>query len=271
MLSFPRGLFSPFFVVGLLSVGAVADDAPAPEEPAGATTPSAPGDWTIQSVGGTPEAEIKTTERSGKTIYRAGKAVVDESLPEGYPRPTPPGAIELKKYPSVRRAEIRGDGSGDFKMMGRASSNAFWPLFKHIKRRDIPMTAPVEMDYEGLDATGQADAWTMSFLYRVPELGETGEDGQIIVLDAEPVTVVSIGVRGRLNEQQMRLAMAKLESWLEQSGHWKASGDVRTLGYNGPNVWAWNRWWEVQIPVEPVAAPASALTPPPPAQKPDEG
>lgn len=211
----------------------------------------------VQRVGGDPEAEVESFERNAKTMYRAGKCVVDESLPDGYPRPTPPGAIEIKHYPSVRRAEVSGNGDADFKMMGRSASNAFWPLFNHIKSRDIPMTAPVEMDYPGLSASADPEAWTMSFLYRVPDMGDTGRDGQILITDAPPVTVLSIGVRGRLNENQTRIALQTLEAWLADSPDWTPAGDTRTLGYNGPNVWPWNRWWEVQIPIRPTPQPPS--------------
>lgn len=260
MLPITSVLVSSLLVIGVVAVrAATAEDAtppacaeaqaPAPE------TADATEAGSITRVGGDPIAEVEPFQRSGKTMYRAGKCIVDESLPVGYPRPTPPGAIELKHYPSVRRAEVHAEGTGDFKMMGRASSNAFWPLFKHIKRRDIPMTAPVEMDYQGLTAAGEPEGWTMSFLYRVPEMGDTGRDGEILIHDSPPLAVVSIGVKGRLNEAQMRTALRTLESWLAENRDWQAAGDPRTLGYNGPNIWPWNRWWEVQIPVEHVSKP----------------
>ncbi|MEO0630277.1 MAG: hypothetical protein AAFY46_06070, partial [Planctomycetota bacterium] len=42
------------------------------------------------------------SERPGRegTLYRAGDVLTDTKLPVGYPRPTPPGAIEIKVYPS---------------------------------------------------------------------------------------------------------------------------------------------------------------------------
>ncbi len=250
------GLFSRFFAVGVLCAasGAFADrashDAAASDAEAADHAP-ADGTWTIQRVGGEPEAEVESLTRDGKTLYVAGAARVNEALPEGYPRPTPPGAIEIKKYPSVRRAEIQGEAEGDFRMMGRRTSQAFWPLFQHIKRRDIAMTAPVEMDYHGMSADGEADAWAMSFLYREPSLGETGSDGRIRVYDTEPVTVVSIGVRGRLDEAAVRDALDTLERWLGDAEAWRPAGSPRTFGYNGPMVPSWNRWWEVQLPIEP--------------------
>lgn len=58
----------------------------------------------------------------------------------------------------------------------------FFPLFNHIKRNDIAMTSPVEMDYRGLfdPATGvqakqDSMSWTMSFTapVRLPRLVRT--------------------------------------------------------------------------------------------------
>jgi len=101
--------------------------------------------------------------------HLCGDAIAEGPLPVGYPRPTPPGVIEIKSYPGVRRAEVTGEG------MRGASSRGFFPLFRHISSNDIAMTAPVEMDY-GIDAeTGAveegADGWRMSFLYRTEVLG----------------------------------------------------------------------------------------------------
>jgi hypothetical protein len=49
-------------------------------------------------------------------------------------------------------------------------------------------------------------------------------------------------------------AVRELEAWLAGQTAWERAGDVRTLGYNGPNVPPSNRWWEVQIPVRRVLA-----------------
>jgi len=141
-------------------------------------------DWTVLPVGGSP---IDAVERIGEN-FRCGDCIVEEALPVGYPRPTAPGAIELKRYPSVRRAEIVMARPGNAGEVER--SNGFWPLFRHIQEREIAMTSPVEVDYRGLDsgASTEADAWSMSFLSRTPELGPTGRDGAIRVASSDPVT-----------------------------------------------------------------------------------
>ena len=71
--------------------------------------------------------------------------------------------------------------------------------FANIKRKDIAMTSPVEMDYRGLfdPATGaqakQDDmSWTMSFLYRTADLAPTGKDGSVVVSDRPQLEVLSV-------------------------------------------------------------------------------
>ena len=59
--------------------------------------------------------------------------LIEADLPEGFPAPTPVREVELKTYPVYRiaRADMK-DGS---------DNGAFWQLFQHIKKNDIPMTA----------------------------------------------------------------------------------------------------------------------------------
>ena len=81
----------------------------------------------------------------------------------------------------MRRAEVVKTGSA-------SSNSGFWPLFRHIQRNTIEMTSPVEMDYEGPAEQERVKRWTMSFLYRTPELGGTGvdeKDASVVVRDTE--------------------------------------------------------------------------------------
>ncbi|HBS29212.1 MAG TPA: ABC transporter substrate-binding protein [Phycisphaerales bacterium] len=179
--------------------------------------------------------------------YRCGACRITTPLPEGYPGPTAPGAIEIKRYPSVRRAEVTRSGSVDWGMNG-----AFWPLFRHIQRRDIEMTSPVEMDYPGMldDRDARPSGWTMSFLYRTADLGPTGSDGKsVVVVDTEPLTVVAAGFRGSYSMSVVRTNMEMLEQWLADQSEWERAGEARALHYNGPEQRARDRWGEVQIPV----------------------
>ena len=208
------------------------------------------GDWTVKRVDADPDRQPKQLDDG---TWRLGEFVVEAPLPEGYPAPTPPGMIELKKYPSVRRAEVSGQGSSR-----TASWRAFNPLFRHIQSHDIAMTAPVEMDLPGWSGEDEPKAWTMSFLYRTPELNDTGKEGPVVVRDTDPVTVLSIGTRGAYDAEAMRDELATLERWLDESQEWEAAGPPRWFGYNGPSVPMSRKWGEVQIPVRAATAEGEA-------------
>lgn len=215
--------------------------------PAGARV-FASGAWVLR-VGGEAEAEMSWREGREGPLFRAGRVMTDTKLPVGYPPPTPPGAIEIKHYPEIRRAEFSSDARAG--MMGQ---NGFWPLFRHISRNDIAMTAPVEMEYADSEADPDLARWTMAFLYHTPEDGPTGSDGQILIVDTEPKTFLSIGVRGRTGWTGVNRLSTQLDAWLDENPGWKRVGPMRarTLGYNGPNVRVANQWWEVQIQIEQV-------------------
>lgn len=221
----------------------------------------------VRRVGGDREIAIDVV----KGVYRCGPSMIESPLPEGYPEPTPPGAIDIKDYPSVRRAELV---SKDDSAAGMTAG--FFPLFNHIKKREIAMTAPVEMDYaelykdfmngESADE-GEATETTMSFLYRSANLGPVGKDGKIVVRDTAPVTVLSIGAKGGFDATE---AMDTLRAWLKQQQEWEVAGQPRMFVYNGPFIDPDARWSEVQVPIRRrdkagEAAPAAAPTTPAPA------
>lgn len=199
------------------------------------------------------------------STWTCGDMRTGAPLPVAYPRPTPAGVMEIKPYASVRRAEKSGGGDA---MM--ATEGGFWPLFQHISARRIEMTAPVEMDYamaeapkdlttpEGEDAgagnaagAGAAPGWRMSFLYRDPTLGPTGtvENG-VVVTDTEASTWLSVGVRGTVTKRRIAEFEAQMTEWLAGQTAWRATGERRWLGYNGPDVPREQSWWEVQMRVE---------------------
>ena len=202
----------------------------------------APTMGTSVRVGGDLAAKVKGSDAD----YRAGPCSVDTPLPVGYPRPTPPGAIDLKTYPSVRLAEVAGSGDPDAGM-----NQTVWPLFNHIKEHDIAMTSPVEMNYRGMQASDQSgpESWSMAFLYRQPELNQTGVEGRVVVRDCESVTVVAIGMKGSYSMSLTQSGMKEIENWLAANPQWEAAGDWRSLCYNGPQLFWWNKWSEVQVPV----------------------
>lgn len=161
--------------------------------------------------------------------------------PAGWPDLTPPRTVEVKQYPAYRAAVAQApsdEEASDWQLFRR--------LFNHIKARDIPMTAPVEMTYDG----DQPQA--MAFLYRTTDVGQTGEveDG-VSVIDVPAQTVVSVGIRGRYTHARFERCVDKLNAWLEEDNtQWSAAGQPRYLGYNSPFIPGFLRYGEVQIPVE---------------------
>jgi hypothetical protein len=213
--------------------------------PDGATSMES-GAWVLW-VGGEADLDLETVESQEGPLYTSGLVRTDTKLPVGYPSPTPPGAIELKHYPSIRRAEYTSDSS-----LGGMGQGGFWPLFQHITRNDIAMTAPVEMEYSDNDDDAKAEQWTMAFLYHTTKDGPTGDDGSVTVVDTDPKTFLAIGVQGRQGWNDIESIEEDLDAWLAENPEWKRTGLARTLGYNGPNIPSRYQWWEVQIPVVPV-------------------
>lgn len=197
------------------------------------------------------EAKVEESpQEDGSVFYRSGEYRVTTPLPVGYPAPTPPETVEVKSYPEVRRATFDGRGSAPDGM--RNSSTAFFPLFGHIKSRGIAMTAPVEIEYDGLKPgdEGKVEGWNMSFLYRDKSNGPTEEYVNIRVEDAKPITVIATGVAGDVTREKIDAALKVLHESIAESKEWQLAGDPRVLGYNGPDVVEPKRWGEVQLPVK---------------------
>lgn len=186
-------------------------------------------------------------ERRGEDFV-FGSCAITTPLPAGYPDPTPPGAIDIKSYPVVRRAEATGSMNPDLGM-----NFAFFPLFQHIKKRDIAMTSPVEMDYKGIEPgdTDGVDSWTMSFLYRTTDLGPTGEFGDVKVQDLPSMTVVAAGGKGSYSISTVKRHVKALYEWIEANPEWERAGEPRGLFYNGPEQRSRDKWYEVQVPIRP--------------------
>lgn len=213
-----------------------------------AVNPPAPGAEPVR-VGGEPSIRVESLEDGG---HRSGVFAVTTPLPEGYPRPTPPGTAEIKTHPVVRRAEVDAESAG--------SGGGFWPLFRHIQSRGIEMTSPVEMDYHGMRPGGEpeGESWTMSFLYRDRDQGPTGSDGRVEVVDLPAMTVLAVGVPGEGRGNAMVDAYQWAGRWLEDHPEWEVAGDVRTLQYDGPSVPSSRKWSELQVPIRPSGSVAVA-------------
>ncbi|TWT48276.1 heme-binding protein [Botrimarina hoheduenensis] len=156
-------------------------------------------------------------------------------IPEGFPAYTPVGVIELKTYPSYRKAV----------------GASFWPLFSHIQTQGIPMTAPVEMNRaDSVKGDGQ-----MAFLYQNTKVGSPGAIDRVEVTDTAATIVASLGMRGRMNEATAADAAKRLEDWLATQSEYRRQGtgeaSFRVFGYNSPMVPDREKYWEVQLLLEP--------------------
>ena len=73
---------------------------PSPAVMSAKAAPAAPEPGESQRVGGDTSASVTGADGN----YRAGPCSIDTPLPQGYPAPTPPGAIEIKTYPGASHA-----------------------------------------------------------------------------------------------------------------------------------------------------------------------
>ncbi len=167
--------------------------------------------------------------------------IKEAEMPKGFPPSTPVGDIEVKHYPAYRKATASG-------------VDEFWRLFGHIKQNNLQMTAPVEMDYGDPKAAKNSES-SMSFLYERPDQGATGKQGSVNVVDVPPMTVLSIGCRGPRTAPAVNDAKQKLLKWLaEKKADYVTDGSMRVMGYNSPFVPPDKNFFEVQIPIRPVAS-----------------
>ena len=174
---------------------------------------------------------------------RAFEIRSEAPLPAGWPRPSLPGLIRIKAYPPVRSAWAKGDNPED---------GQFMTLFRHIKSRQVAMTAPVVMEYDSATPSAGSEpdrTGGMAFLYRRVGQGKTGRFGPVAVSDEKPLKVVSVGVKGAYFRYRFRNAFARLYDWMDKHPEWRPSGMPRVLGYNSPFMPFWLKYSEVQIPV----------------------
>lgn len=221
------------------------------QAPAQAATTEAPKPGAAVRISGDAKLQPERTKEGGYTLPGT-RLRITAPLPDGYPAPTVPGAIELKTYPSVRRAEYTVAGEPMTAMF-----QSFRPLYNHITGRKIPMTSPVEMDFpapvkaekaEKKEGAEQAPVWKVSFLYRTKDLGPTGTDGKVTIVDTAETTVIAIGIDNGIvaGPDAVVDEEAALRKWLASQPQWEQAGELRSFGYTGPGELPWS---ELQLPV----------------------
>lgn len=163
----------------------------------------------------------------------------EAELPEGWPEPGPAFEVAVKAYPEYRVATAEGRG-------------AFFMLFAHIQSKEIPMTAPVEMEME--QAPRGYEMVNMGFLYQSTDVGEIGEDGAVEVIDVPAMTVVTYGTNGPVRPDTWTQALEMIETKIAELDGWQSTGKLRMLGYNSPMIPEDKRYYEIQVIVERVEA-----------------
>ncbi len=164
----------------------------------------------------------------------ASPAYVDEApLPAGWPTPGPFNQVVEKSYPAYRAAFTTQKGE----------TRAFWQLFGHIKKNNIPMTAPVEMAME--PGEGSLEQSSMAFLYQNKSVGKTGADGETVeVRDVPAAKVLSYTWQGADSKANLATAKESLDAAL--TARKLTPKSYRLLGYNGPSTPRAKKTWELQ-------------------------
>jgi hypothetical protein len=198
---------------------------------------------------GSPGVALDGGGQSGQdAVLKSPSMIREAKLPLGFPPPGPVDRVILKEYPAYRAARVEAaDGQKD------AAGKMFRPLFQHIKKNNIAMTAPVEMTYKSDAAGEEAQPVAMAFLYGSPQTGEVARQGDVEVIDLPAQKVISVAVRGGY-EKGFAAGLEQLQNWLSQHpDRFEVVGSPRFLGYNSPFVPWFLRIGEVQLPVKPVS------------------
>lgn len=189
------------------------------------------------------EKEAKPATAATSAVASAPAAApsyIDEApLPEGWPKPGPYNAVTEKKYPAYRGAFTTQT----------LEFTGFWTLFSHLKKNNLPMTAPVEIGVEPSENGKSLKQKSMGFMYQKEDTGKTGPDGQaVVVKDIPPARALSYAWQGKDSQENKAKARAALDSALAEKN--LTAKSLRLLGYNGPEIPADKRTWELQALIE---------------------
>ena len=188
---------------------------------------------------------LATVALRARAVDEEFKPIIEAEMPAGFPPYTPVRDVQIKQYPAYRK--VQADAS---------AGRAFWTLFSHIKQNDIAMTSPVEMTYSDRERPREG---SMAFLYGSPDLGRSGKQESVEVIDVPPKSVVSTGVRGPRTAQSVAEARDRLYAWLEANkADYYTDGPLRVMAYNSPFVPRNRNYFEVEIPIRPFDHPGSS-------------
>jgi hypothetical protein len=237
-------------VAKMLAEAADAKGGVAPREVARQAAETLGNSWAastrLRDVAASPESTSDDAIRKSLKQIAADlgfKPTNEAPVPKGWPAFTPVREVRLVSYPKYRMAIVESTGAGE-------QGAFFWQLFTHIQRNEIPMTAPVEMHLsktdKGLAMTG------MAFLYENPDQPTpAGTRGNVKVVDIEPYEAVNVGLRGEMNDREIKAAQEMIDAWLKANeSTYEVQGTPRILGYNSPSLPAAKKYYEVQVVVK---------------------
>ena len=175
-----------------------------------------------------------TQQKVAPAKQAAPSYIKEAPLPKGWPQPGPYDEVSEKSFPPYRSAHT-----------AMSSENfAFWRLFRHIKRNNIPMTSPVEM---GVEENGdKLSMKSMAFLYQSTAVGQAGEGGKKVdVKDSPTLKTRSYTWQGGKSSANLKKAKNALDTELEKRK--LKSDDYRVMGYNSPSVPNAQKTWEMIV------------------------
>jgi len=169
--------------------------------------------------------------------------ILESGLPQGYPWPSMPGLIRVKRYPSSPIAWVGGSWQ----------DRLFAALFERDRQGSLAMTIPVEFTLvEGRLIKQKQGLFSMSEYFRRQEQERKATTRSAISSGPveKPILVVSLAMKGPYTPGNMEEPLAKLRQWLEEHKDlYEQVGHPRLLAYNSPLVWGWMKYSEVQIPI----------------------
>ena len=166
------------------------------------------------------------------------KRIPEAALPAGFAEPAAIDTIVRKTIPAHRAVE----------------GPNFWTCFQHIKKHDIPMTAPVVMPDAAVGAKGRG---TMRFLFPDTETGQPGPDGQAEVIDVPEQDVIAISLRGKPGADRLTKLEERLRAHAAEHAITLADLPPQLLGYNSPMVPRMMQLWELQMVIADTAPAAT--------------
>ena len=156
-------------------------------------------------------------------------------LPLGFAEPTVVMQPMLITVPAHRAVEAQ----------------SFSQCFQHIKRNDIPMTAPVYMSMESQGTALPRSMKHMRFLFPSPDTKSSVIVPGARVVDVPEKEVLIMYMQGVMSDDRTLNSLTQMRRYLmEHYPQLRIVSDVQILGYNSPFVLPWKKLWALQLEVE---------------------